>query len=56
MRLSFLYRPLLRRAVLRQAQRSDRAQTPPRPLGRALQDALEWNVQNEARRKRLGLE
>jgi hypothetical protein len=56
MRLAFLYRSLLRRAALPAAQRVNRARTPSGNLGRALQDSLEWDVQNRARRKRLGLE
>jgi hypothetical protein len=56
MRLSFLYRTFLRRAMVPLAQRNDRTTVQPGKLGRALQDAQEWNVRNQARRKRLGLE
>lgn len=44
-------------------RRADAASKPPEPntrpingLGRALQDAIDWNVQSRERRKRLGLE
>jgi len=56
MRFSFLYRTFLRRAILPVAQRTDRTPAQPGKLGRALQDAQEWNIRNQARRKRLGLE
>jgi hypothetical protein len=56
MRFSFLYRAFLRRALLPVAQRTDRTPAQPCKLGRALQDAQEWNARNQARRKRLGLE
>lgn len=56
MRFSFIYRTFLRRTMLPLAQRNDRAPAQPGKLGRALQDAQEWNVRNQARRKRLGLE
>lgn len=55
MRLSTTLLPLLRRARIAMKAHGSRTR-PAAGTGRALQDALDWNVQSRERRKRLGLE